>query len=131
MTRPPIKEIHWHNLWRWSAMTALISRRSYASSPRPWSTERLQAFLEPNLDRPIFIVGAPRSGTTFLGACLAEVPDLSYHYEPILTKAASRYVYEDRWPSSTARRLYRTTYAWLMRLGGDPDLRFAEKTPRN
>ena len=27
--------------------------------------------LDPRLHRPIFIIGAPRSGTTFLGSCCA------------------------------------------------------------
>lgn len=131
MARPPTKEIRWYNLWRWVLETAIISRRFYLPSSRPWTAKRLRAFLAPNLDRPIFLVGAPRSGTTFLGDCLAQLPDLSYHFEPILTKAAARYVYEERWSRPAAQRLYRTTYAWLMRLGGDPDLRFVEKTPRN
>jgi hypothetical protein len=131
MDRPPTKTIRWYNLWRWALETAVVSRRAYASPPRPWTAGRLPAFLRPNLERPVFIVGAPRSGTTFLGDCLGQLPTLSYHYEPILTKAAARYVYEERWHLATARRIYRTTYAWLMRLGGDPDLRFAEKTPRN
>jgi hypothetical protein len=30
--------------------------------------------LDPRLHRPIFIIGAPRSGTTFLGSCLGRMP---------------------------------------------------------
>ena len=128
---PDVKELRWYNLWRWILHTAVISRRTYEGSSRPWTRERLRALLHPSLDRPLFIVGAPRSGTTFLGSCIARLPEVSYHFEPILTKAAARYVYERRWPRARARRIYRMTYAGLLRLVGDPDLRFAEKTPRN
>src|SRR5204863_158296 len=33
--------------------------------------------LDPRLHRPIFIIGAPRSGTTFLGSCLGRMPEVS------------------------------------------------------
>src|SRR5947207_79174 len=45
--------------------------------------------LDPRLHRPIFIIGAPRSGTTFLGDCIGRMPEVSYHFEPRLTKAAA------------------------------------------
>src|SRR5215467_14788000 len=53
--------------------------------------------LDPRLHRPIFVVGAPRSGTTFLGNCLGRLPEVSYHSEPRLTKAAAQYVYDRAW----------------------------------
>lgn len=111
--------------------TAQASRRSYARYPRAVSLNRLNALLKPNLDNPIFIVGSPRSGTTFLGNGLAQLPEVSYHFEPVATKFAARWVYEQRWSFSRAQSFYRGVYGWLMRLHGDADLRFAEKTPRN
>jgi hypothetical protein len=48
--------------------------------------------LDPRLHRPVFIIGAPRSGTTFLGNSLGRLPEISYHFEPRLTKAAARCV---------------------------------------
>ena len=85
----------------------------------------------PNLASPIFVIGSPRSGTTFLGSCIAELPETSYHFEPVATKAAARYVYTQEWSVAKARRFYRLVYGWLMRIHADGDLRFADKTPRN
>jgi hypothetical protein len=79
----------------------------------------------------LFIIGAARSGTTLLGDCIAALPEISYHFEPVATKAAARYVAEGRWSERRARQFYRLVYAWLMRMHLDGDLRFAEKTPRN
>ena len=42
----------------------------------------------------ILILGAPRSGTTFLGSCIGALAEVSYHFEPRVTKAAARQVYE-------------------------------------
>jgi len=87
--------------------------------------------IRPNLTRPIFIIGAPRSGTTFLGQCLFQFPEISYHFEPVVTKAAVRYIYDGKWSETRARLLYRMTYSWLMRMSFETDLRFCEKTPGN
>ena len=87
--------------------------------------------LWPSLERPIFLVGAPRSGTTFLGSCVGALSSVSYHFEPILTKAAAKRVYESSLPGFFLSMLYRSTYRWLMRVNLDAGLRFAEKTPRN
>ncbi|MBE9062328.1 sulfotransferase [cf. Phormidesmis sp. LEGE 11477] len=108
-----------------------MDREKYHTKQRPLTLNRVWSTLFPNLSRPVFLIGAARSGTTFLGDCLAEVPELSYHFEPIATKAAARYVYEGLWNQAKAEWFYRTVYAWLMRLHADGDLRFVEKTPRN
>ncbi|EAZ90591.1 sulfotransferase family protein [Crocosphaera chwakensis] len=84
-----------------------------------------------NFKKPIFIVGSGRSGTTFLGSCIGKIPEISYHVEPIVIKAAARYVYTNQWSNLKAKWFYRTLYAWLMRIHFDTDLRLAEKTPRN
>ncbi|MEQ9454248.1 MAG: sulfotransferase [Phycisphaeraceae bacterium] len=44
----------------------------------------MHAELERYLQRPIVILGAPRSGTTFIGKVLAQHPDLAYVVEPRL-----------------------------------------------
>lgn len=127
-----VEPIKWSNILRWAIRTARADRKTYYSKTnRTLSVGRLLHLIAPNLRKPIFIVGAPRSGTTFLGSCLAQIPEISYHFEPIVTKAAARYVYEGRWGIGKAKWFYRTVYAWLMRLHLDADLRFAEKTPQN
>lgn len=120
----------WNFPW-WVLETVKASRWFYQRKKRPITISRLRGLLRPNLREPIFVIGAARSGTTFLGDCLGTLPGISYHYEPVLTKAGSRYVYEGRWTYQQSERFYRSVYAWLMRLHFDGDLRFAEKTPRN
>ena len=127
----PVKPIAWHNLPWWIYQTAKTDTKHYHQKHRPFTTKRLIGILRPNLKDPIFIIGSPRSGTTFLGDCLAQIPEISYHFEPVLIKAASRYVYTKEWESDRASGFYRRVYAWLMRFQKDGDLRLAEKTPRN
>ncbi|MEL7038725.1 MAG: sulfotransferase [Cyanobacteria bacterium J06592_8] len=126
-----IKPVEWYNFPSWVQHTIADDFKHYRSKDRPWSLQRFQGLLFPNLKKPVFIFGAPRSGTTFLGKCLGELPELSYHYEPVLTKAVSRYVYTNQWSKAQAQFLYKSVYRWLMRLHTDGDLRFVEKTPRN
>lgn len=95
------------------------------------SVGRLAGTVVPNLREPIFVIGADRSGTTFLGNSLSSLREVSYHHEPVAIKAAARYVYEDRWGFRRAAFFFRSTYAWLMRIHLDGDLRFAEKSPSN
>ena len=126
-----IEEINWSNILEWAKKTAKADRTQYKSKIRPISPTRILSLLIPNLRRPIFIIGSPRSGTTFLGACLGSLPEISYHFEPVATKAAARYIYEKKWGLTKSKCFYGSVYSWLMRLHLDADLRFAEKTPRN
>jgi hypothetical protein len=110
--------------------TELNGRRALGRrlEPRPG---RILASLVPTLDRPVFLVGAARSGTTFLGEALGALPEVSYHHEPVATKAAARYVHDGLWSERRARSFYRLVYRWLLRVGLDGGRRFAEKTPWN
>ena len=128
--RELLKPIAWYNQLYWWSYTFQSDRRHYLVQPRPLSLKRLAGIIKPNLQSPIFIVGAPRSGTTFLGNSIASIPEISYHFEPVATKAATRYVYNQLWNENKSRRFYQFFYAWLMRIHGDGDLRFAEKTPQ-
>lgn len=121
----------WSSLQTWAEKTAVADRKYYQPQNRPVSINRLWHLAVPNLSRPIFLVGSPRSGTTFLGSCIGDLPEISYHFEPVATKAAARYVYNQDWNFAKAKGVYQRVYAWLMRLHADGDLRFADKTPRN
>ena len=79
----------------------------------------------------MFVIGAARSGTTFLGDCVGHLPEISYHHEPPATKAAGRHVYEGLWSYRRSRFFFRSVYAWLLRVELDGDLRFCDKTPTN
>lgn len=125
--------ITWLNLPVWALRTLRAERRYYRKLDRAprLTSKRLAASLLPSIDRPIFVIGAARSGTTFLGDCVGHLPEVSYHHEPPATKAAGRYVYEERWGTGRARWFYRSVYAWLLRVELDGNLRFCEKTPTN
>jgi len=125
------KEITLYNFPLWAIKTVTSSLFFYQRKKRPINFRRFVNFLRPNLRKPIFIIGAARSGTTFLGNCLGSIPEISYHHEPVLTKAAARYVYQGKWSGWKAAVFYKSVYSWLMRMYFDADLRFAEKTPRN
>ncbi len=115
----------------WLRWTLRDLRRESPRQPRKLTLHRLLKLTSPNLESPVFIIGAPRSGTTFLGSCIAELPEISYFFEPVITKAAVRAVYTKEWSSRKAGWIYRQVYAWLLRIQLDPDLRFCEKTPGN
>jgi glycosyltransferase involved in cell wall biosynthesis len=80
---------------------------------------------------PVFVVGSPRSGTTFLGECLGAMPVISYHHEPVATKAAAAFVELGVWHEERASRFFRKVYRCLLRLRLDGGLRYVDKTPRN
>ena len=123
--------IHWRNFHRWLIKTTRLDDELYQQPTRGSRPGRLLKSLWPTLRRPLFVIGAPRSGTSFLGDAVGALPEFSYHYEPPMTKAAARYVCGQLWSERGARRFYRFVYGWLLRRHLNGDLRFAEKTPQN
>ncbi len=123
----------------WRTMPSLLERtwrterinHGTLGRRRDFRPRRVLASMLPSVDRPVFLIGAARSGTTFLGDAIGRLPEVSYHHEPVATKAAGRYVADGSWSERRARRFYRTIYAWLIRYQVDGGLRFAEKTPTN
>lgn len=85
--------------------------------------------LQRSLDRPIFVLGAPRSGTTMLGELIATADDVSYHFEPAITKAGVRYIAEGLWSDRRGKAITRLNSMMLLAARGDAGLRFAEKSP--
>ena len=71
------------------------------------------------------------SGTTFLGSCVGRMPEVSYHFEPRLTKAAARCVYDGSWSERRCATVFRVYYASLLLAGLHGGRRFAEKNPEN
>ena len=120
--------------WRLAALTArgLVSDRRERRRERASQGKGLgPRILSPRLREPVFVLGAPRSGTTFLGSCIGALPDVSYHFEPRVTKAAARQVYEGTWSAQRAARVFRTSYRLLLVAAGDGGRRFVEKNPEN
>src|ERR1017187_10970619 len=89
--------------------------------------QRLAHAVDPRLPQPVFIIGAPRSGTTFLGNSLGRLPGISYHFEPRLTKAAARCVYDRSWGARRGGAVFRLSYGTLLRAAVDGGDRFAEQ----
>ncbi|MEM9807264.1 MAG: sulfotransferase [Cyanobacteria bacterium P01_D01_bin.56] len=131
LPQPPLPTIDWLSLWTWLKKTTNADRKYYQPQNRPITPNRLWHLAFPNLKAPVFIIGSPRSGTTFLGSCIAALPEISYHFEPVATKAAARYIHTQEWNFARGQRFYKLVYSWLMRVHKDGDLRFADKTPRN
>jgi len=135
---PPMVPPHQYMSWRRVAELGVVG---LASDVRDRRTGRLPVpagparplwqRLDPRVTKPIFVVGAPRTGTTFLGQCIGQLADVSYHFEPRLTKAVARCVYEQEWSPRKASRVFRTSYSALLLAGGDGSKRFAEKNPEN
>lgn len=123
--------LHLLNLPRWLKATAELEARLYRGHARPLTLERRLSRVFPRVRRPLFVLGAPRSGTSLLGDLIGALPEFSYHFEPPITKAAARYVAEGRWSYAKAWLFYRLAYGWLIARHRDGDLRFAEKTPQN
>lgn len=131
---PPVIPVRFWNLPLWMARTFgqdYFHKEKLDRAARPLTWARIRASVFPKIERPIFIIGAARSGTTFLGDSLGAVPEISYHHEPVATKGASRHVFLGHWSEQKAAQFYRWVYRWLLRVNLNGDLRFAEKTPRN
>jgi hypothetical protein len=87
----------------------------------------------PLLDRPIVVVGAPRSGTTVLGQLLGYHPALAHLQEPRLTWRYGNDDKSDMFAPADARpevcRHIRSAFAAAVRAAGRQ--RLVEKTPSN
>lgn len=104
-------------LW---AHTLYATRRDYRPAPAG----------EP-FGGPVFLVGSPRSGTTFLGSALGRVPGGAYLFEPVLMKAVVPYVWSGSWSDERARGVVLGLHERLLRSVGAPSATLVEKTPRS
>lgn len=101
------------------AHTAFSSFRDYERSPSG-----------PSIDGPVFIVGSPRSGTTVFAHALGAVPGMSYHFEPVATKAAVPYMYLKEWSDENGRRWFRGVHSGLQIMHRARRKTVIDKTPR-
>lgn len=129
LRRPQQQPLHAGRLLTLTARGLVSDRRERRRSGRPLRLS--PTAVDPRLHRPVFVLGAPRSGTTFLGSCIGALPEVSYHFEPRVTKAAARAVYDGSWSPQRAARVFRSAYRLLLLAGADGGRRFAEKNPEN
>lgn len=124
--------LSWRTLPAWIRSTRRVDDEHYRQPALPASHRRpLGRYVRADLSGAVFVVGAPRSGTSFLGATFQALPGFSYHYEPPLAKALARVAVEEDWSERRWRRASRALYMWLLCRHGDGDRRLAEKTPQN
>lgn len=126
----PSSGVTWLRVLRLGALGLAADIRDRRREPTLRKRPSARA-LDPRLHRPIFIIGAPRSGTTFLGSCIGRLPEVSYHMEPRLTKAAARCVYDGSWSERRSAAVFRLSYSALLLAALDGGRRFAEKNPEN
>ncbi|MFC1560802.1 sulfotransferase [Pseudomonadota bacterium] len=100
---------------------------------RPSITElikaRCAAFRE--IENPVFIIGCPRSGTTYLGEVLEKLPNVSYFFEPPTFKFYSRLIYQKKRDSKDLRRLYDWCFRTLLFVAPGTGPRILEKNPNH
>lgn len=128
------EDIHCAYSYRFFHALKLLRRsasRSNSSLDVNRTPRRLLKILFEGIDRPIFIIGAPRSGTSFLGRCIAQLPSVAYFHEPDATKFAVSRLGDNEWPKWLASRYHTLVYSLLLWSRADGYPRFAEKTPRN
>jgi hypothetical protein len=81
------------------------------------------------IHRPVFILGCPRSGTTFLGEVLEALPNATYYFEPPIMKYFSRLVFQKKASLAQTRRLYHWGFRALLLMAPGKGPRVIEKNP--
>lgn len=99
-----------------------------SSSAKYWRT-RMSALV--GIKRPVFILGCPRSGTTFLGKVLEVLPNVSYYFEPPIMKYYTRLIYENKVSEGQVKRFYRRGSQALMLAAPGSGPRMIEKNPKH
>ena len=69
----PSPDVTWLRMLRLGALGLVSDVRERRREPALRKRPSAHA-LDPRLHRPVFIIGAPRSGTTFLGSCIGRLP---------------------------------------------------------
>lgn len=121
-----LKGVRYWKKWK----QTLVQARKLVSSPgglRSALKVRLDA-LKP-IRRPVFILGCPRSGTTFLGEILEALPSVTYYFEPPAMKYYSRLVYERKVTLAQTRRFYHWGFRALLLSAPGKGSRIIEKNP--
>lgn len=126
----PPQGLRWQEILRLGALGLASDVRDRRQDPALRKRPSWRG-LDPRLHGPLFIIGAPRSGTTFLGNCIGRLPEVSYHIEPRLTKAAVRCVYDGSWTERRTAMVFRLSYSALLLAGLHGGRRFADKNPEN
>lgn len=113
---------------KWKATLGIARGRTPTASVSSarWQV-RLSAFRKTR--RPVFILGCPRSGTTYLGELLAALPGVSYYFEPRALKYYARLVYEKKVSRLQMSCVYKGGLRLLLFFAPGKGPRIVEKNP--
>ncbi len=126
-----VKDFHGKQLlgyWYYTLRFARTQRRVIPAFLSGIKT-RIAAFS--SLPDPIFILGSPRSGTTYLGELLEELPEVSYYFEPPLLKYLARNLYTNSPLTSSTKILYKLVFRTLLFFAPGTGRQIVEKNPNH
>lgn len=99
--------------------------------PNFWDALKVRLSAFGPLPDPVFVLGCPRSGTTYLGELLEELPEVSYYFEPPILKYVSRFVYLSQSPSWQISLFYRVFLRTLLLFAPGTGKQIVEKNPNH
>lgn len=127
-----VKDFRGVRFYRYWWSTLKLARKNVATDCGSMTGNEIRRrTLMSGVENPVFILGCPRSGTTYLGRMLAELPSVSYYFEPPILKYYSRLVYEGSVTVKQATKFYRQACRSLMLFAPGRGSRFIEKNPKH
>src|SRR5690606_8250351 len=131
LSGPPVVTLHGARYWyKWYG-TVRLCRKMRRVHPHPTAALRTRMAALAPVRKPVFILGCPRSGTTFLGEVLEHLPSASYFFEPPLLKYYTRLIYQHQISLAHARRVYRACFRTLLLGAPGNGRRVIEKNPNH
>ncbi|HEY0943764.1 MAG TPA: sulfotransferase [Opitutaceae bacterium] len=118
-------------LWRKWRETTHVAQLLAAKPPTRADRLRVRLHAFAPIRRPVFVLGCPRSGTTFLGEVLQAMPTVSYFFEPPALKYYTRLIYQNQVSFAQARRYYRWGLRALLWSAPGKGPRIIEKNPNH
>ena len=125
------KEFRGKGLLGYWYYTLKFSRTQRRVIPDVLSSIKTRICAVSGLPDPIFILGSPRSGTTYLGELLEELPEVSYYFEPPLLKYLAKKLYHAPKPKLHIKILYKLIFRTLLFFSPGTGRQIVEKNPNN
>ena len=131
MTLEPVANLRGRAyLAKWRS-TFRFERKQRRLNPAEGGRWRTRAGALRPLRRPVFILGCPRSGTTFLGQVLDALPSSSYYFEPPILKYHTRFAFQQPAPTWQTRMVYQLCLRALLLTAPGHGPRIIEKNPNH
>lgn len=108
-----------------------FARGQRKMEPNFWQSLKVRFSAFGPLADPVFILGCPRSGTTYLGELLENLPEVSYYFEPPILKYLSRHVYQGSIASRKLGFFYRLFFRTLLLFAPGVGKQIIEKNPNH